>query len=223
MAVEEDAMKENKLDKAIPVPTAKKIYNFIGKSYDWFSSFDARAKERALELLDVQPGEHILEVGIGTGKLHTQIHSAVQPDGIAYGMDISEAMVRISHQRYARPVCQADARQTPFVKDIFDRIFMSYVLDLLPVSEIPGVLASLLRVLKPAGSVVIVALTEGVDRPSKALVAAWKAAYAVSPVVCAGCRPLQLTALVEKTGFSGVHREVVVQLAVPSEIIVAHK
>ena len=216
-------MEENKLEKAIPASTAQKIYDFMGKSYDWFGSFDARAKTRGLELLEAKPGESILEVGVGTGKLHSLIASTVQPGGMTVGIDISVAMLRIARQRTKSPMCRADARCTPFVDSYFSHIFMSYVLDLLPSVEIPAVLASLWRVLQPGGSMVVVALTEGVDRPSRMLVAAWKAAYAVSPLVCAGCRPLQLNAMVEKAGFTGVHREVVVQMTVPSEIIVAEK
>jgi hypothetical protein len=70
---------------------------------------------------------------------------------------------------------------------------------------------------------VLVALTEGVDFPSRALVAVWKGLYAISPIACAGCRPLQLAALLEQAGFKQVQREVVVQLAMPSEILLARK
>lgn len=216
-------MSENKLDKAIPASTARQIYNFIGKRYDLFSSFDARAKERALRLLNAQTADHILEVGVGTGMLHSRIASAVQSAGIAFGIDISPVMVKISRQRSQSPTYQADARNTPFVSDYFNHIYMSYVLDLLPVTEIPVVLAGLLRILKTGGSIVIVALTEGVNIPSRTLVAAWKATYAVSPILCAGCRPLQLIHLVKSAGFSDVQREVIVQLAVPSEIVMAKK
>ena len=216
-------MRENKLEKAIPASTAQQIYDFIGKSYDLFSSFDARAKVRALELLNAKAGDYVLEVGVGTGKLHAEIASAVQPGGVTFGIDISPVMAIISRQRNQSPMCLADARNTPFISDYFDHIYMSYVLDLLPVMEIPVVLASLLRILKPEGSLVIVALTEGINLPSRALVAAWKASYAVSPILCAGCRPLQLIHMVENAGFSEVQREVIVQLAVPSEIVVAKK
>ena len=77
--------------------------------------------------------------------------------------------------------------------------------------------------IKPGGLKVQLALTEGVNVPSRALVAVWKAAYAINPVACGGCRPLQLTRLIQATGFDDVQREVVVQMAVPSEIIVAKK
>ncbi len=51
--------------------------------------------------------------------------------------------------------------------------------------------------------------------------AAWKMIYKVSPQVCGGCRPVQLGDRVREAGFSRVKREVVVQLGVPSEVVVA--
>ena len=102
--------------------------------------------------------------------------------------------------------------------------FVQYLyLDLLPIADIPHLIEGFYSVLTPGGRLVVVALTEGVDIPSRALVAVWKAAYSISPVSCAGCRPLQLSRLVEKAGFERVSREVVVQLAVPSEILAATK
>jgi hypothetical protein len=68
---------------------------------------------------------------------------------------------------------------------------------------------------------VIVSLTEGVNNPSRLVVALWKAVYALSPIVCGGCRPLELSEIVRRTGFREVEREVLVQLGVPSEVIVA--
>ncbi|MGE5222809.1 MAG: ubiquinone biosynthesis protein UbiE, partial [Omnitrophica WOR_2 bacterium] len=88
-------------------------------------------------------------------------------------------------------------------------------------AELPGILSEFRRVLKDDGRVVLVALTEGVNFPSRLLMATWKALYKISPVACAGCRPLQLSALFKKAGFNQVQREVVVQLAMPSEIILA--
>jgi ubiquinone/menaquinone biosynthesis C-methylase UbiE len=216
-------MKESKLEKAIPAQTAQRIYDFIGKRYDWFGSYDAHAKARAFELLGVTPGQYLLEVGVGTGKEHARIYAAILPGGISFGIDISRVMLSITHQKNKTPLCQADARNIPFVSECFDRIYISYVLDLLPIADIPGILAGLQRVLKPGGRIVIIALTEGISRSSRTLVTAWKAVYKVSPITCAGCRPLQLSQSVEKAGFIHVSREVVVQMAVPSEIVVALK
>jgi hypothetical protein len=40
-------------------------------------------------------------------------------------------------------------------------------------------------------------------------------------VACAGCRPLPLSRLVRAAGFDGLRQQVVVQLGMPSEIVVA--
>jgi ubiquinone/menaquinone biosynthesis C-methylase UbiE len=216
-------MGESKLDKAIPIITAQRIYDYIGKRYDWFGGHDAHAKARAFELLAVTSGQCLLEVGVGTGKEHIRMHAAVMPGGISFGIDISRVMLSIAYQKNKTPLCQADARDIPFVSDCFDRIYISYVLVLLPIAEIPGILAGLYRVLKPGGRMVMIALTEGISRSSRTLVTAWKAVYKLSPITCAGCRPLQLSQFVEKAGFIHISREVVVQMAVPSEIVVASK
>jgi ubiquinone/menaquinone biosynthesis C-methylase UbiE len=216
-------MKNNKLELAIPAQTAQGIYDFIGKRYDWFSSYDAHAKARAFELLELTPSQDLLEVGVGTGKEQSRIQTAILPSGISFGIDISRVMLALTRQKNKTPLCQADVRDIPFVSDCFDRVFISYVLDLLPLADIPDIFAGLQRVLKPGGRIVIIALTEGISRSSRMLVAVWKAIYKISPITCAGCRPLQLSQLVEKAGFIHVRREVVVQLAVPSEILVATK
>jgi hypothetical protein len=70
---------------------------------------------------------------------------------------------------------------------------------------------------------VIIALTEGVDTASRALVATWKGIFALNPALCGGCRPLQLLELVRGADFDQVEREVIVQMGVPSEIIRADK
>lgn len=213
--------KDNKLDRAILPHTARRIYDFLGKTYDWFGGFDARAKTRAIELLELAPGDRVLEVGVGTGKVLSQINQGITPRGLSFGIDLSSKMLSEARRRNQSPLCQADARNTPIVSDRFDRIFISYVLDLVAMADIPAILLEMMRVLKPGGRMVIVALTEGINLPSRALISIWKAAYSVSPVVCAGCRPLQLSSMLQNAGLSIIYREVVVQLAVPSEILAA--
>ena len=101
------------------------------------------------------------------------------------------------------------------------RLLASYVLDLLPAGDLPAALAGFRRVLRPGGRMVIVSLTEGVTAPSRLIVALWKAVYSVSPLACGGCRPLQLSEMVCQAGFDNIEREVIVQLGVPSEIVIA--
>jgi ubiquinone/menaquinone biosynthesis C-methylase UbiE len=199
--------------------STRRLYDRLAPFYDSFASYEARAKARALECLDLSPGQQVLNVGLGTGKEHLLIQSAIAPDGIAVGLDLSQGMLRKARQATSAPLCQADGRRLPFAARSCERLFCAYVLDLIPTIEHPGWLGEFRRVLKPGGVMVLLCLTEGVDRPSRALVKVWKAVYELSPLVCGGCRPLQLTGLVEQAGFTQVEREVVVQLSVPSEIV----
>ena len=138
-------MKESKLDAAISSQSAKRIYDLLGKRYDWFGGFDARGARTALELLDLQPGLRLLEVGVGTGKQHARIQTAISPQGMAFGIDISSVMLALTREMCNTPLCQADARYLPFVADSFERIYIAYVLDLLPIADIPHLIEAFLQ------------------------------------------------------------------------------
>lgn len=213
----------NENQKTLPLQTVRRLYDFIGKRYDWFGMYDANAKESAFDRLSLVAGLQVLDVGVGSGKEHPRIQSAVEPGGRAVGIDVSWKMLTVSHQRCSSPLSQADARFLPFRSNHFDRLYVAYVLDLMAKTDIPIALREFQRVLKPGGCLVIAALTEGVNRPSRVLVSAWKAVYALSPVICAGCRPLQLAAFLKDAGFYPIQRDVIVQMAVPSEILIAGK
>ena len=210
-------------EKTLPTPAAQRFYDRIGSRYDWFEFYEGRAKERAHEALALNEGLSILSVGVGTGKELNQIIPTISPEGIAYGLDISPVMLHLTQERTAAWVCQADARQLPYANQSFDRLYAAYMLDLLPLADIPDLVDDFFRVLKSGGRMVILALTEGVDLPSRALVAIWKGIFELSPTLCGGCRPLKLLEIVRATGFKQVEREVIVQLGVPSEIIIATK
>ena len=210
-------------NQALSASAAQRFYDSIGRRYDWFESFEGQAKLRAFQCLALQSGHWVLNVGVGTGKQQSRLQAAVAPYGKAFGLDISPVMLDLTRERTPAPLCQADARCLPFARGTFDRLYAAYVLDLLPTGAIPELLSDFYHLLKPGGRAVLLALTEGVDLPSRSLVAAWKLVYAVSPLACGGCRPLQLTHLVKQAGFDPVEREVIVQLGLPSEIIVASR
>jgi len=211
------------IENTPPTKQIQRFYDRMGSRYDWFEMYEGRAKARALTLLDLTPGQVVLNVGVGTGKEHALIQTTVQPSGLAIGLDVSDVMISLAKDRSQAVICQADGRDLPFVGQRFDRLYAAYILDLLPLADLPALLAGFHRVINPGGLMVVLALTEGANVPSPALVAVWKAAYAISPVACGGCRPLQLSNLIRAAGFEQVRREVVVQMAVPSDIVVANK
>jgi ubiquinone/menaquinone biosynthesis C-methylase UbiE len=210
-------------EKNLPTPAAQNFYDRIGKRYDWFEFYEGRAKEQALQALQLEPGLKILSVGVGTGKELARIQSAAAPGETTVGLDISSEMCRLARNRIGGTICQADARQMPIADNAFHRLYAGYVLDLLPFADLYQLLVDFRRVLMPGSKLVVLALTEGVDLPSRALVSVWKGIFTLSPAMCGGCRPLELEELVHEAGFRDVQRQVIVQAGVPSELISAIK
>jgi ubiquinone/menaquinone biosynthesis C-methylase UbiE len=210
--------------QGISAEAARRFYDRLGALHDWADAFEARAKGRALEQLDLRLGLRVLEVGVGTGRDHARMVAQVgggdDSRGLVVGIDLSPVMLRVTQTRARSPLCLADARQLPFADASFDRLFCAYVLDLLPARDLTIVLREFRRVLKPDGRAALVSLTEGVTFGSHLVITAWKLAYSISPIACGGCRPLLLRRYLADAGLDVLRREVVVQLGVPSEITI---
>lgn len=177
---------------------AQNFYDRIGAHYDIFEMYEAHAKERARQLLEVDRSKYLLNVGVGTGREHSRIQQAIGPGSIAFGMDISPVMTELASRHTGAPICLADAHFLPYASGSFDQIYIAYVLDLIPLRDIPTILGEFWRVLRSGGELLVLALTEGVDIPSRALVTAWKLVYTISPFTCGGYRPVQLNDLVQQ-------------------------
>lgn len=198
-----------------------RFYDALATRYDWFSLYEARSKRLALECLELGPGQSSLDVGLGTGKCYQEVQSLLGDRGLMAGVDLSFAMLKVAQSRKIVALAQADGGWLPFAAASFDRLLCTYVLDLVAHADLPRWLREFRRVLRPGGRMVLVSLTEGVSLASRGFVAVWKLAYRLSPIACGGCRPLQLTDWVRQAGFECLDRRVVVQLGVPSELLVA--
>ena len=72
----------------------KAFYDKIAKVYDLLSEHSERPmREAGLNLLAAAPGEHVLEIGFGTGHILVELAKAVGPTGTVFGIDISENML----------------------------------------------------------------------------------------------------------------------------------
>ncbi len=73
---------------------ARSFYDSISGFYDLLTGpLERRCAKRGPEMLSLQPGEHVLEIGFGTGYCFRRIVKSVGPTGRAYGIDISRGMV----------------------------------------------------------------------------------------------------------------------------------
>ena len=119
----------------------------------------AECYKKQLELLDLRPGQTVLDVGCGIGDRAAQMAEIVGQTGKVCGTDLSSLMVDISKRRnegnrLPLEFHVASAVDQPFPDSIFDRVRTERVLMYLPDPE-PAI-DEFLRVLKPGGKVLVV-------------------------------------------------------------------
>lgn len=121
------------------------------------SDFIFDMEQRALQWLDVQPGQHILDAGCGTGKQTQVFANLAGVEGSTMGLDFSATMVTEAVKRNSSVTSasyiQGDIHQLPFAGAQFDRCYAERVFQHLPDPQ--QALRSLMRVTKPGGKIVI--------------------------------------------------------------------
>ena len=115
-------------------------------------------RRRLLEALALAPGEHVLEIGPGTGYYTFDIAAAL-PQGRVDILDVQQEMLdHVMHEANTRGVTNisatlADARRLPFQDDSFDAAVLVTVLGEIPDQE--QALREIARVLRPGGRLVV--------------------------------------------------------------------
>lgn len=185
------------------------FYDRISASYDWLADANERsARQAGLGLLDLQPGECVLEVGFGTGNEILDMANLVGPQGKVAGIDISSGMLAVAKGKVdqAAPPTPvdlrvADARTLPFEAGTFDAAYASFTLELFPEEDLPTVLAEIRRVLKKGGRLAAVSMAqvEPGDSPSF-LERTYVWMHRHFPHIV-DCRPIDLPALLTAAGF----------------------
>jgi phosphatidylethanolamine/phosphatidyl-N-methylethanolamine N-methyltransferase len=136
--------------------TIKRAYAILSPYYDFlFDKVFYPGRVAAIDLLEIRPGNRVLEVGVGTG-LNLPLNTR---DCDVTGVDISKEMLRKAEER-VRTLNMAntklmvmDASKLDFPDNCFDRVIATYV-----ISAVPDPVKTLLemrRVCKPSGHLVI--------------------------------------------------------------------
>ena len=216
---------------------AKSATHRIRRAYNLWSLFYGRLvaplehKPRmlGLEKAGIQPQDKVLEVAVGPGVTLTEILKRVDRTTVVYGVDLSPRMLEKARRRVNAAghanvdLREADTRQLPFPDGAFDVLYNSYMLDLIPLQDMPVVLSEYRRVLKPGGRLVLVNMSKENgsgrtwwERLYVRLPARW------APYLLGGCRPVFVEGLVGEAGFREVKREYVRHI-IPSEIVTGKK
>lgn len=203
----------------------RKTYTWIAPTHDWLAVLvEARARSLGLEWANVQDGEHVLEVAVGTG-LSFQALLRLNPNGHTDGIDLTPAMLRRARRRAERTgvtayrLAPGNAFDLAFADATFDLLLNSYMVDMVPEADFVPLLQEYRRVLKPGGRLVMMNMTLG-ERWYNQL---WEWLYRLHAPLLGGCRGVALLPYVQKAGFVHTRRAYVSQWTFPSEVIYGEK
>jgi demethylmenaquinone methyltransferase/2-methoxy-6-polyprenyl-1,4-benzoquinol methylase len=184
----------------------KAFYNKIAKVYDTLAEHsEAPVRKAGLEMLDTQEGNHVLEIGFGTGHSLIELARSVGSSGKVYGIDLSEKMVEISRKRADEQgmdgrieLSCGDALHLPYESESLDGVFMSFTLELFDTPEIPLVLAECKRVLKPGGRIVVIGMSRVLPEGLMTEIFEWTHRHFPNYL---DCRPILVRQAIEDSGF----------------------
>jgi phosphatidylethanolamine/phosphatidyl-N-methylethanolamine N-methyltransferase len=132
-----------------------RVYEKLASVYDLaFGPALQPGRLRALEQMNIQPGERVLEVGVGTG-----INLALYPRTCSIiGIDFSSSMLEKARERVARKelrnlrLLQMDAADLKFADGAFDIVYAPYLISV--VSDPIKVACEMRRVCRPGGRII---------------------------------------------------------------------
>lgn len=137
------------------------MFNSIAPSYDLMNSIISarqhhRLRAKAIQSLNLQPGDKVLDICCGTGDFITPARQAVGPDGVVIGLDFSPQMLQIAQVKHhnASRLSVADACQLPVKSGSFDAVTIGWGLRNVP--DLSAALQEAARALRPGGRFVSV-------------------------------------------------------------------
>ena len=133
-----------------------KVYENLAWGYDLvFGPTLHPGRVDAIRRMGIKSGDHVLEVGVGTG-----INASLYPrDCSVTGIDLSSSMLEKARDRVARKgvrnvrLLQMDAANLKFADDTFDIVYAPYVISVVP--DPVAVSREMRRVCRPGGRIVI--------------------------------------------------------------------
>ena len=124
---------------------------------------ERKFRQAALELVDIEPGMNILDVGCGTGSLTIAAKQRQGNDGPVVGIDPSSNMVNLAQEKAAKAQVEVAFQvgvieKIDFPENHFDLVLSSLMMHHLPDELKKDGLQEVYRILKPNGTLLIVEL-----------------------------------------------------------------
>jgi len=135
----------------------ERVYGVLARVYDGFFDWALGPGRRyAVSRLPIEPGDRVLEVGVGTG-LSLPLYPR---SSRVTGIDISDAMMARARARVEElgrdslELRKMDARSLLFPDESFDHVLAPYVISVVP--EPRRVMAEMRRVCRIGGTILVV-------------------------------------------------------------------
>jgi demethylmenaquinone methyltransferase/2-methoxy-6-polyprenyl-1,4-benzoquinol methylase len=149
------------LSEADKAERVRRHFDAVARKYDLMNtllSFGAHYlwKHRAIRMLDLKPGDRVLDVSGGTGDLSVLSQGAVGPAGRVHLYDINRAMImagrrKMTNRAARRRICyiQGDAERIAFGNNTFDAVMIGFAVR--NITHMKQAFKEMVRVLKPGG------------------------------------------------------------------------
>jgi phosphatidylethanolamine/phosphatidyl-N-methylethanolamine N-methyltransferase len=131
------------------------VYDKLAKVFDFtFGPTLHPGRVQAIQRMGIQPGDRVLEVGVGTG-----INASLYPrDCAVTGIDLSSSMLEKARERVARKgirnvrLQEMDAANMHFAENSFDIVYAPYLISVVP--DPVAVAREMRRVCRPGGRII---------------------------------------------------------------------
>lgn len=206
-------------------PQARSAYNKLSRWYDLIAGdFESKPRTAAIQKLAPDPGEMVLEIGCGTGQAIVKMAELMDGSGKIIGFDISNGMLEVAQSRVNKSGIYAivtlmcgDALHLPFKTDFFDKILISFTLELFDTPEIPLVLAECLRCLCGGGRISVVGLSR---KQPNFMTRLYEWFHEKLPNYV-DCRPILVQESLETAGFKTLSASNISMMGLKSELVLA--
>ncbi len=140
------------------IESIRRSYRFYAPVYNYiFGRIVGEGRREAVKALPGEPGDRILEIGVGTG-LSLPLY---RPEVEVAGIDVSPEMLAIARNKYFRPdfpqareLLEMDAENLEYPDDAFAGSVAMHVASVVP--NPAAMMREMFRVTRPGGPVIVV-------------------------------------------------------------------